>query len=189
MGWKLPAYLTIKALLTTKMNFFSPHTAITQLTNIPWQFLRPKWSGVLLPILSLVWRKKRFTYYFKVGYSVPNYTIIVSISFSSLKEGVKEFSDFFLPSSFQEIPDLYYYNRATRRPDLQLFVCLCLLKNRYFVVACLFVWEESSTQKSIDWLWVRTFKDSDSQKCYRRSEVGAPTPPPSELRGVLSELR
>ena len=98
---------------------------------------------------KMVWRtpsysrlyeeKKRFTYYFKVGYSVPNYTIIVSISFSSLKEGVKEFSDFFLPSSFQEIPDLYYYNRATRRPDLQLFVCLCLLKNRYFVVACLFV--------------------------------------------------
>ena len=58
MGWKLPAYLTIKALLTTKMNFFSPHTAITQLTNIPWQFLRPKWSGVLLPTLACM-KKKR----------------------------------------------------------------------------------------------------------------------------------
>ena len=47
MGWKLPAYLTIKALLTTKMNFFSPHTAITQLTNIPWQFATKPFVSLL----------------------------------------------------------------------------------------------------------------------------------------------
>ena len=88
MGWKLPAYLTIKALLTTKMNFFSPHTAITQLTNIPWQFLRPKWSGVLLPTLAYM-KEKRGSNIISKLVIVYQTTIIVSISFSSLKSSPK----------------------------------------------------------------------------------------------------
>ena len=153
MGWKLPAYLTIKALLTTKMNFFSPHTAITQLTNIPWQFLRPKWSGVLLPTLAYM-KEKRGSNIISKLVIVYQTTIIVSISFSSLKRRKGIFWCFSLPSSFQEIQDLYYYNRATRRPDLQLFVSLCLLKNRHFVVACLFcVRRICSTQKSMIYVY------------------------------------
>ena len=95
--------------------------------------------------------KKRLKYYFKVGYSVPNYHYSIYLLFFFKKEKRHFLIFFFLPSSFQEIQDLYYYNRATRRPDLQLFVSLCLLKNRHFVVACLFcVRRICSTQKSID---------------------------------------